>query len=68
MNYKQKIEEEYENYENVTDVHALPEIYGYWSGKFLLPILLEAGYKSVEDFYLKNILASMKNFEKKLIY
>jgi 2-polyprenyl-3-methyl-5-hydroxy-6-metoxy-1,4-benzoquinol methylase len=55
MNYNQKIIDELNNYNSCTNVHDLPKIYHYWSNKYILPMLKDAGYISIEDFFLKNL-------------
>ncbi|MBI3901589.1 MAG: class I SAM-dependent methyltransferase [Nitrosomonadales bacterium] len=44
------------NYASVTEVHDLPPIYNYWSGKYLAPLVREFGFNSIEDFFLNEIV------------
>src|SRR5262245_34149525 len=49
--YEEKIQEQIAQYVNV-DIHALPEIYHYWSNRYLLPRLKQVcGVASVAGFY-----------------
>ncbi len=50
--YQKKIEEELERYKTVENVHDLPEIFHFWSHKYLGPILRSLGYRSLEDLYV----------------
>ena len=47
-------------YEKQIKVHDLPEIYHYWSNKFLAPIFQEAGFKSIAEFFSSNLLKAKK--------
>ncbi len=58
--YKSKLLQELAIYENVTNVHDLPEIFHYWSNKHLSPIFREAGFDSIEEFYSKNLLEAKR--------
>jgi SAM-dependent methyltransferase len=42
-------------YREVSAVHELPEICHYWSHRYVLPMLQEAGYNGFHDFFVKNI-------------
>ena len=50
--YRKKIEEEVARYREVTNVHDLPNIFHYWSNKYLLPKLRRFGFDNAEQFYL----------------
>jgi SAM-dependent methyltransferase len=43
-------------YSGVNEVHELPEIFDYWSQKYVRPLLAELGYQSLEDFYVQHLL------------
>lgn len=58
--YLQKIQQELSIYEKQVKVHDLPEIYHYWSNKFLAQIFQEAGVKSIEGFFVDNLLEAKK--------
>jgi len=58
--YAQKIERELAIYEKQVKVHDLPEIYHYWSNKFLKPIFGEAGFQSVENYFVENLLEAKR--------
>lgn len=42
-------------YHDVSAVHELPDISHYWGNRYLLPRLQDAGYNSVDDFFLQHI-------------
>lgn len=58
--YIQKITQEKDNFSKNTNVHDLPEIFHYWSNKYLTPIFLEAKIKSIEDFFVSNLYEASK--------
>jgi 2-polyprenyl-3-methyl-5-hydroxy-6-metoxy-1,4-benzoquinol methylase len=43
-------------YSDVSEVHELPEIFDYWSQKYVRPLLTELGYQSLQDFFVQHIL------------
>ncbi|MEM6797657.1 MAG: class I SAM-dependent methyltransferase [Acidobacteriota bacterium] len=47
-----KLEQELENYRDVENVHDLPEIFHFWSNRYVLPKLWDCGFLTLEDFYL----------------
>lgn len=53
--YTKKRQEEIRVYEDLVDVHDLPQIFHYWSNKHLRPKLEELGFKSPNDFFVQNI-------------
>lgn len=55
QSYEEKIQQELRNFTEVSDVHALPAIYGYWSNKHLLPMFRECGFAGVDEFYAKSL-------------
>ena len=67
-NYDQKIERELAMYEKQEKVHDLPNIYHYWSNKFLTPILAEAGFQSVESFFVENLLEAKRRTGRSSVY
>ena len=58
MDYQKKLKEELSNYKNVVNVHELPDIFHYWSNKFLKPIIQDAGFDGISDFLVKSIINS----------
>ncbi len=54
--YSPRAKQEIERFQSVEDVHALPEIFHFWSLRYVRP-KLEAvfGVSTLEDFYLKHI-------------
>jgi SAM-dependent methyltransferase len=55
--YQKKMRQEVAIFEKRVNVHDLPAIFHYWSNKFLLPIVMEAGYKGVPDFFVASLFA-----------
>jgi SAM-dependent methyltransferase len=53
MSYTEKLEQELRTYQDVTNIHELPEIFHYWSNKYLRPKLEQLGFDSPNDFYLQ---------------
>lgn len=54
--YADRMVREQAAYENNVDVHALPNIFHYWSNKYLKPKLEEHGIAGPEDFFFQYIL------------
>jgi SAM-dependent methyltransferase len=48
-------------YQNVTEVHDLPQIYHYWSNKFLRPMVEEFGFSHPDHLFVNGIVESAKN-------
>ena len=57
--YQRKIKQELAIYEKQIKVHDLPEIYHYWSNKFMLPMLKDAGFESIAEFFSKSLLEAI---------
>ena len=53
--YVARLESEQAFYKDCTEVHDLPEIFHYWSNKYLVPMFEPFGFKSPNDFFLKFI-------------
>lgn len=51
-NYQLQIEKEIANFQSVENVHELPDIFHYWSNKYLLPLAQQFGMNGVWDLYL----------------
>ncbi|MES2025434.1 MAG: glycosyltransferase [Pseudomonadota bacterium] len=56
--YQKKIQQELAIYEKQVKVHDLPDIYHYWSNKYLAPIFHEAGFGTIAEFFSSNLLAA----------
>src|SRR3974390_884201 len=50
-NYHLKLEEEIEYYRSVVDVHDLPDIFHYWSNKYLVPKFRQFGFGNPKEFF-----------------
>lgn len=59
--YKARCKIERFVYRSVDTVGELPPIFHYWSNKYLRPILLEQGYESPDDFFLKEIASRARS-------
>ncbi len=51
--YSQRVKNEIDFYKDCLVVHELPEIFHYWSNKYLLPKQLPFGFSSPDDFFIK---------------
>ena len=47
-------------FRHTDEIHHLPEIYHYWSNKYLAPQIGSLGYIGIDDFFLKNIKKQAK--------
>ncbi|APU32463.1 hypothetical protein UYA_23060 [Ectopseudomonas alcaliphila JAB1] len=56
--YRNKIQQELAIYEKQINVHDLPDIYHYWSNKYLAPIFNDAGFSSIAEFFSSNLLVA----------
>ncbi|MCI1729356.1 MAG: class I SAM-dependent methyltransferase [Chiayiivirga sp.] len=56
--YAERIARENAIFADQVDVHALPEIFHYWSNRYLLPMELEFGARHPEDFLSKYLFES----------
>jgi SAM-dependent methyltransferase len=45
-------------YQNKVNGHDLPDIFHYWSNKYLAPIFQEAGFNTIAKFFSSNLLAA----------
>lgn len=52
LSYKEKTQIELDFYKNCHNVHELPDIYHYWSNKFLLPKYTPFGFSNPDDFFV----------------
>jgi SAM-dependent methyltransferase len=49
--YEQRIAHELQNFRNCENVHDLPEIFHYWSNKYLVPMQQPFGFTNPHDFF-----------------
>ncbi len=61
--YQKKIQQELAIYEKQVNVHDLPDIYHYWSNKYLVPIFQEAGFGAIAEFFSSNFLVAANRTE-----
>ncbi len=55
--YARRAQQEVERFATDVDVHALPEIFHYWSNRYLRPILESFGFSHPDDFFARQIAA-----------
>ncbi len=53
--YQARLDSEMRRFAGDLDVHALPDIYHYWSNTYLRPKLEAFGYTHPEDFFVKEL-------------
>lgn len=56
--YKRRLAQELANYEECVDVNALPEIFHYWSDRYIRPMLEEAGASNPDQFFARYLRLS----------
>lgn len=61
--YQKKIQQELARYKGQVNVHDLPDIFHYWSNKYLLPIFQKAGFSTIAEFFSFNFLAAVNRTE-----
>ena len=49
--YAERLAQERERFDAEINVHDLPDIFHYWSNKYLRPLLNSFGYDNIEDFF-----------------
>lgn len=49
--YQQRVSKELEIFQDQVDVNALPDIFHYWSNKYLRPMLEAYGYSHPDAFF-----------------
>ncbi len=49
--YQEKLAREVENYRAVENAHDLPQIFHYWSNKYLVRKYRQFGFSNPKDFY-----------------
>jgi len=57
-NYNEKLSQELDIFSEDTNVHNLPDIFHYWSNKYLKPMIQEIGCSGVDQFYAKYLFES----------
>ena len=55
--YQARLSSEVRRYETCTDVHALPEIFHYWSNRHIRPKLLPHGFGSPQEMFASRLAA-----------
>lgn len=53
VDYAQRLVEEGDAFDDLAQVHALPDIFHYWSNKHLLPIVKEFEIEGIDQFFAK---------------
>lgn len=58
--YSSRVEQELKNYAEDIDVHQLPEIFHYWSNRYVRPWFEQAGTTHPEDLFAKYMLEAAR--------
>lgn len=58
--YNTRLEQEKLRFNAEIDVHDLPDIFHYWSNKYLRPFINGFGYDSIDDFFVLEIARRVK--------
>lgn len=61
--YEEKMAKELDVFNKVENVHALPEIFHYWSHNYLRPKFLEMGVRGIYEFFFDYMNAACKRGE-----
>ena len=56
--YQSKMTKEIERFKDVENVHDLPQIFHYWSNKFLFPMCCDCGFSGVTDLFASELYAA----------
>jgi SAM-dependent methyltransferase len=65
--YQERVKSEQANFANCENVHALPDIFHYWSNKHLAPSLTPFGFSSPNDFFEKQIQSRCESVTPRLV-
>ena len=57
--YRLKLLIEQANFGAVTEVHDLPPIQGYWSNRYVLPLIQSFGFAGLDDFWASEIASAL---------
>ena len=57
--YRLKLLIEQANYAAVTEVHDLPPIQGYWSNRYILPLIQSFGFTGLDDFWASEVASAL---------
>jgi len=58
---EEKIQQELEVFRNQINIHDLPDIFHYWSNKYLAPMLHEFEIQHPDDLYINQIVRDAEN-------
>jgi SAM-dependent methyltransferase len=58
VDYQKKLTQEISTYKEVENVHDLPDIFHYWSNKYVLPMCIECGFARIDEFFASNLYAA----------
>lgn len=61
VSYQEKLEQERNVYARVEIVHELPDIFHYWSNRYLRPKLEGLGFSSPEDMFYSQALEALRD-------
>jgi len=61
--YAKRVEQELKNYSEDIDVHQLPEIFHYWSNRYIRPWFEQAGTTHPEDLFARYMVKAAKTAE-----
>jgi hypothetical protein len=56
QDYERKLRNEQRHFQDQEEVHALPEIFHYWSNRYVRPMVEEFGFASAEQLYAQWML------------
>ncbi len=59
--YKDHLHDEITRFNDEIEVNDLPEIFHYWSNKYLVPKLTQHGFNNPDEFFLKYAIQAIKN-------
>ncbi len=67
IDYSEKIESEKDFFKEYEEVHDLPEIFHYWSNKYLAPDMRRFGFSNPVDFFTRYIQDYLKASKPRII-
>ncbi|WP_158500368.1 cyclopropane-fatty-acyl-phospholipid synthase family protein [Xenococcus sp. PCC 7305] len=64
MHYDKRLDNELKDFNKITNLHALPQIFHYWSNRYLSIYIKTIGYKSIRDLFFQHLKQACQTKDK----
>lgn len=58
--YQLRVDQEVNRFSEDVNIHDLPDIFHYWSNKYLLPMFKEMGIKGINELFAEAVISAIK--------